>query len=229
MDRNKQCGDGRQSVAVVALRKESVDRNHQPTGISVIGDPSLSARRAWIEIARCCGQRHLLQSLSARRAWIEMETMLPSWTRYAVALRKESVDRNLRLVHVLECSIRSLSARRAWIEIWARHTGGPQKWSLSARRAWIEISKIIMLVLGLEVALRKESVDRNARASSLAIRSCGSLSARRAWIEMPGPAPWRSGPAVALRKESVDRNSGLYTCTSPPYVALRKESVDRNI
>ena len=33
-------------------------------------------------------------SLSARRAWIEMETMLPSWTRYA-----------------------SLSARRAWIEI----------------------------------------------------------------------------------------------------------------
>ena len=34
----------------VALRKESVDRNHQPTGISEIGVPSLSARRAWIEI-----------------------------------------------------------------------------------------------------------------------------------------------------------------------------------
>ena len=34
------------------------------------------------------------KSLSARRAWIEIKTMLPSWTRYAVALRKESVDRN---------------------------------------------------------------------------------------------------------------------------------------
>ena len=38
------------TAGVVALRKESVDRNHQPTGISEMGVPSLSARRAWIEI-----------------------------------------------------------------------------------------------------------------------------------------------------------------------------------
>ena len=35
------------------------------------------------------------RSLSARRAWIEIATTLPSITRYFVALRKESVDRNL--------------------------------------------------------------------------------------------------------------------------------------
>ena len=39
----------------------------------------------------------------------------------------------------------------------------PDVSSLSARRAWIEISKIMMLVFGLE----------------------RSLSARRAWIEIP--------------------------------------------
>ncbi len=56
------------------------------------------------------------------------------------------------------------------------------------------------------VALRKESVDRNARASSLAIRSC-----------------------VALRKESVDRNPmRVDAACVAGLVALRKESVDRN-
>ena len=45
--------------------------------------------------------------------------------------------------------------------------------SLSARRAWIEIARVAGLALLPDVALRKESVDRNARASSLAIRSCG--------------------------------------------------------
>ena len=58
----------------------------------------------------------------------------------AVALRKESVDRNPgpRL-----CRLRgqkSLSARRAWIEIvGGTITAYPIFPSLSARRAWIEI------------------------------------------------------------------------------------------
>ena len=45
-------------------------------------------------------------SLSARRAWIEIwaVTIVPAMG--AVALRKESVDRNFRLVYVLECTIR---------------------------------------------------------------------------------------------------------------------------
>ena len=63
-----------------------------------------------------------------------------------------------------------------------------------------------------EVALRKESVDRNAEDWLNAGALSRSLSARRAWIEI---APhwrvqWR--PLVALRKESVDRNTFLQVC-----------------
>ena len=56
-------------------------------------------------------------------------------------------------------------------------------WSLSARRAWIEIGGHNYIGYSSDVALRKESVDRNAVAvdSLVYIR-------------------------VALRKESVDRN-----------------------
>ena len=36
---------------LVALRKESVDRNTQRRDFKALGLPSLSARRAWIEIA----------------------------------------------------------------------------------------------------------------------------------------------------------------------------------
>ena len=56
-----------------------------------------------------------------------------------VALRNESVDRNIMLLIILLCGLRSLSARRAWIEI--------------------RVS--ILTMLYTVVALRKESVDRN--------------------------------------------------------------------
>ena len=56
-----------------------------------------------------------------------------------VALRKESVDRNIILPEKLD--------------------GAPP--SLSARRAWIEIAVIRRAVWAYYVALRKESVDRN--------------------------------------------------------------------
>ena len=56
--------------------------------------------------------------------------------------------------------------------------------SLSARRAWIEMTNPKNRKRRSEVALRKESVDRNYK-------------------ERPG----QKGPAVALRKESVDRNN----------------------
>ena len=59
-------------VDIVALRKESVDRN-------------VAAHVAVVP---------LKQSLSARRAWIEMEYTLYCPPFGEVALRKESVDRN---------------------------------------------------------------------------------------------------------------------------------------
>ena len=59
---------------------------------------------------------------------------------------------------------------------------------------------------GPAVALRKESVDRNAVVDA-------SVAAVL---------------AVALRKESVDRNLLTAGDVAAPSVALRKESVDRN-
>ena len=56
----------------VALRKESVDRNYPPIKPLKIGEKSLSARRAWIEII----------------------DYIIDYATDAVALRKESVDRN---------------------------------------------------------------------------------------------------------------------------------------
>ena len=80
----------------------------------------------------------LIWSLSARRAWIEIiDDLEPSSTR------------------------KSLSARRAWIEIVYPGTWSGSILSLSARRAWIEIQVAHQSGGHNDVALRKESVDRN--------------------------------------------------------------------
>ena len=72
-----------------------------------------------------------------------MDDFEPSKTR-KVALRKESVDRNI--------TRGQLPAAK------------PP--SLSARRAWIEIIDYIVDYANDAVALRKESVDRNVKSSS---------------------------------------------------------------
>ena len=125
------------------------------------------------------------------------------WT---VALRKESVDRNIGVGTTRASLGVSLSARRAWIEI----QDGSRRLtrlipSLSARRAWIEIRSLCQ-----SPQATSSLSARRAWIEILAIRSCGSLpaslSARRAWIEiaqLPGPV---ARVCVALRKESVDRN-----------------------
>ena len=105
-------------TAKVALRKESVDRNSHTGGSGLPLPSSLSARRAWIEIhlhdrdavgygGSLSARRawieifhfasrvsHALSSLSARRAWIEIYIIKITQNTPAVALRKESVDRN---------------------------------------------------------------------------------------------------------------------------------------
>ncbi len=81
---------------------------------------------------------------------------------FAVALRKESVDRNSHQVFASTPPVPSLSARRAWIEIVQHHRRVARHESLSARRAWIEIRAL------------------SCRSSA----PPWSLSARRAWIEI---------------------------------------------
>ena len=102
------------------------------------------------------------RSLSARRAWIEMSKLKPPIKSHRVALRKESVDRNSKNPMICIDEIPSLSARRAWIEISNSLTPARiSSRSLSARRAWIEITKEKPMYWSEQVALRKESVDRN--------------------------------------------------------------------
>ena len=124
---------------IVALRKESVDRNFLRVVSLNYKEVSLSARRAWIEIHR--------------------DATLRLWA--CVALRKESVDRNATSLLVYLALIRSLSARRAWIEICYLDNIEIIQASLSARRAWIEIFVPFDVIRPAIVALRKESVDRN--------------------------------------------------------------------
>ena len=59
----------------------------------------------------------LSRSLSARRAWIEIHNGGILRLLACVALRKESVDRNIPALGRGLSLIMSLSARRAWIEI----------------------------------------------------------------------------------------------------------------
>ena len=79
----------------VALRKESVDRNSEINTRGSVKMQSLSARRAWIEIKLGNVLRGCVASLSARRAWIEIDFEGKLDADIWVALRKESVDRNI--------------------------------------------------------------------------------------------------------------------------------------
>ena len=81
---------------------------------------------------------------------------------FAVALRKESVDRNLclRLMFrpFLPVALRKESVDRNTMRRDFKALG---LLSLSARRAWIEIPVLGWRLMACPVALRKESVDRN--------------------------------------------------------------------
>ena len=100
---------------------------------------SLSARRAWIEIASAATPHTTVeQSLSARRAWIEI-------VLYGFDWQKNEASR---------------SARRAWIEIsnpkeekdYLKRRSPQGERGLKLRSDWRSAS-------GGWVALRKESVD----------------------------------------------------------------------
>ena len=80
-------------------------------------DVSLSARRAWIEIFATISLIYQ-QAVALRKESVDRNPYIPlAKVRHCVALRKESVDRNCSRCHSRLPSIPSLSARRAWIEI----------------------------------------------------------------------------------------------------------------
>ena len=100
-----------------------------------------------------------------------------------VALRKESVDRNLLTARCRSSKIVALRKESVDRNPFESCKCYIIQTSLSARRAWIEIMHPSAMYGRKFVALRKESVDRNVRVHR-------GLSVAQ----------------VALRKESVDRN-----------------------
>ena len=138
-----------------------------------------------------------------------------------VALRKESVDRNL-LGRCRDSGFeRSLSARRAWIEI--RHpAGGPRPHTVALRKESVDRNRTTLKrPLCCCVALRKESVDRNDSATPEGQRVMESLSARRAWIEIAGqPAHGLPSMSLSARRAWIEIRSVQFPppssrCRSP--------------
>ena len=81
---------------MVALRKESVDRNPGQNLVNSVRGMVALRKESVDRNARC-------------RCWVLSDI--------GVALRKESVDRNTNGGPIMQLYIWSLSARRAWIEM----------------------------------------------------------------------------------------------------------------
>ena len=83
--------------------------------------------------------------------------------RQPVALRKESVDRNM--LYDTSSLMKCVALRKESVDRNLHWYISPafSCWSLSARRAWIEIFGGASAKLLVAVALRKESVDRNSK------------------------------------------------------------------
>ena len=86
----------------------------------------------------------------------------------AVALRKESVDRNV-MSAIPPAAFQQVALRKESVDrnAFAAWPGTRACASLSARRAWIEILYRQGFGYPVEVALRKESVDRNFVAQNI--------------------------------------------------------------
>ena len=103
---------------LVALRKESVDRN----GLGFChfcNDWAVALRKESVDRNGRLGAYPPVGSVALRKESVDRNTnFLPAGLFYLpVALRKESVDRNCEGVFLLRKITMSLSARRAWIEI----------------------------------------------------------------------------------------------------------------
>ena len=125
---------------------------------------------------------------------------------FAVALRKESVDRND-----------------------SYHYDGTTNEDVALRKESVDRNSTFPLSLAASlVALRKESVDRNSTALASMRVSITSLSARRAWIEMCPGRIWSTAFASLSARRAWIEIYLVFCCSFSAFVALRKESVDRN-
>ena len=101
----------------VALRKESVDRNSAACSKKIGRLVALRKESVDRNGLGCCYHRDDVPSLSARRAWIEILVLVLQVCLVCVALRKESVDRNTSrhsinsMTHV---ALRKESVDRNW-------------------------------------------------------------------------------------------------------------------
>ena len=132
-------GVGDTDFGVVALRKESVDRNQGAA--QVLDAVEVALRKESVDRNTENAVLFLMTKVALRKESVDRNfaDVVPVQYR-RVALRKESVDRNRNGGTDTGIAARSLSARRVWIEI-GIITGGAG--------------------MTTSVALRKESVDRN--------------------------------------------------------------------
>ena len=89
--------------------------------------------------------------------------------------------------------------------------------SLSARRAWIEIYYHSRGLKKAEVALRKESVDRNKSEDVSYNITIKSLSARRAWIEIVNTADQEARKRLSLSARRAWIEISLLQCQVKKY------------
>ena len=125
----------------------------------------------------------------------------------------------------------SLSARRAWIEI-GINPDQSGKTDVALRKESVDRNSLRMKIpLAFRVALRKESVDRNRMICSTRKELAESLSARRAWIEILAVLVLVFRLYVALRKESVDRNFLAFgpILRALPSLSARRAWIEINI
>ena len=126
---------------------------------------------------------------------------------FAVALRKESVDRNAHNAQAMKGGI-IVALRKESVD---RNNGFIcfiRSWPVALRKESVDRNTAAQSTnVNDRVALRKESVDRNIQRSTWDNSAARSLSARRAWIEIIDDLEPSNTRKVALRKESVDRNA----------------------
>ena len=174
-----------------------MDRNPGAHLVRNAQNGSLSARRAWIEIATpvvtsTAGVVALRKESVDRNA-----ERLCNALKHLVALRKESVDRNVGDAKSVSIIAKSLSARRAWIEITSCWRVSGRTLSLSARRAWIEITAQTAKNTSIaSLSARRAWIEIEITLQTVLLVSV-SLSARRAWIEIEAPS---SAPYAELSR-----------------------------